>query len=246
MFPAHLVTGSRDPYRKGTGVCQLTDIAGPRIVQHEFLDLRVQAGRFRTHPLGGESQVVMRQQQRIVAALTKRRQHDAHGVQAVEQVGAKRRLLDSFIQGPVGRRNDAHVHATHAGFSHTPRLALLQHTQQLHLQQRAGIADLIEEQRAAVSGVEQALAIGDRPREGAATMPKQFALDQGVWGSAAVVRHEPERTPATQVVERPRNQFLAGAGFSQHQDRQFARGNAGQRSTHAEPGGRCSQQLRTS
>ena len=71
-----------------------------------------------------------------------------------------------------------------------PRLALLQHAQQLHLEQRARVADLVEEQRAPVRGVEQPDAVGHGAGERAARVPEQLALDQAVGRGAAVVRDE--------------------------------------------------------
>ena len=53
--------------------------------------------------------------------------------------------------------DDAHVGRHRLGAADRANLVLLQHAQQLHLQAHRHVADLIEQQRAAVGGLEQAL-----------------------------------------------------------------------------------------
>ena len=57
-------------------------------------------------------------------------------------------------------------------------LALLQHAQQLGLQGEGHVADLVEEQRAAVGLAKLPGAVGDGAGEGAALVAEQLALEQ--------------------------------------------------------------------
>ena len=57
-------------------------------------------------------------------------------------------------------------------------LALLQDAQQLDLHGRRHVADLVEEERAAVGDLEQPLLVGQRAGEGALAMAEQLALEQ--------------------------------------------------------------------
>jgi hypothetical protein len=57
-------------------------------------------------------------------------------------------------------------------------LALLQHAQQLGLQVERHLADLVEEQRAAVGELERAGARGDGAGERALLVAEQLALEQ--------------------------------------------------------------------
>ena len=57
-------------------------------------------------------------------------------------------------------------------------LPLLQHPQQLGLRGERQLADLVQEQGAALRGLERALARGDRAGEGTPLVPEQLALDQ--------------------------------------------------------------------
>ena len=62
-------------------------------------------------------------------------------------------------------------------------LALLQRAQQLGLQLERQLADLVEEQRAAVRELEAARAALQRAGEGAALVAEELALDQRWRGS---------------------------------------------------------------
>ena len=62
--------------------------------------------------------------------------------------------------------------------------ALLQHAQQLHLHRRAHVADLVEEQRAALGDLEAALAGGDGAGEGAPLVAEQLGLSSRSAGMA--------------------------------------------------------------
>jgi hypothetical protein len=92
---------------------------------------------------------------------------DADDVQTVKQVLAEAPFLHAVFQILVGGGNDAHV-----GFhlfvpAHAVKLAVLQHAQQSCLQARRHVADLVQEQGAAVGLFEAALALmggaGERP-----------------------------------------------------------------------------------
>ncbi|MNQ64764.1 hypothetical protein D3C85_791990 [compost metagenome] len=130
------------------------------------------------------------QQLRLVAALTQGRQVEDQAVEAVEQVLAEAAALHPFFQCTVGSTDDAHVHRQRlAADGHY--LALLQHPQQAGLQRQRHVADLVEEQGAAVGLLQLAAhAFLARAGEAAAAIAEQFALDQGFRNGRAVQRHE--------------------------------------------------------
>lgn len=88
-------------------------------------------------------------------------------------------------------------------------LALLQHAQQLDLERRRGLADLIEEDGAAVRHLEQADAvlIG-----GALLASEQFAFEQFIRQRAAILDHERLVGAGRAIVNGAGEQLLAGAG----------------------------------
>ena len=91
-------------------------------------------------------------------------------------------------------------------------LALLEHAQELDLQLDRHLADLVEEQRAAVRLHEEtraAVGVGER----AAHVTEQLALEERLGDGAAVDGDErPLRAPA--LVESAGDQLFAGAAFA--------------------------------
>jgi hypothetical protein len=101
---------------------------------------------------------------------------------------------------------------------------VLQHAQQLGLQRQVELADLVQEQRAAVGGLDQADLARLRVGEGALLMAEQLALDQVRRQRGAVDFHERGRGARTGVVAGARHQLLAGAGLAQNQHGPVQRG----------------------
>ena len=76
----------------------------------------------------------------------------------------------------MGRRDHPHVDGPGLGLADRAHLALLQHPQQLHLQLRRHVADLIKKDAAAIGGGEQPLVVARRAGEGAAPVAEQLRL----------------------------------------------------------------------
>ena len=82
----------------------------------------------------------------------------------------------------MGGGEDAHVDLDRAVAAHRLEAAFLQHAQQLGLQLERQLADLVEEQGAAVRHLEAARPIAARAGEGALHVAEQLALEQAVRG----------------------------------------------------------------
>ena len=96
-------------------------------------------------------------------ALAQRGQADRHDVEPVEEVLAERALRDELLQIAVRRRDEAHVDADRLDAADALELALLQRAEELHLHLDGDLADLVEEERAAVRELE-APRLAVRPR----------------------------------------------------------------------------------
>ena len=94
---------------------------------------------------------------------------------------------------------------------------LLQHAQELDLGAQAQVADFVEKNGAVVGLLEAAHAAGVRAGEGAAFVAEQFAFQQGFRNGRAVDGDERLRGALAVLVNRARDQFLAGAGFAANQ-----------------------------
>ena len=99
--------------------------------------------------------------------------------QAVVEVLAEaaRRATAASRSWLVAARS-AHVDADRLVAADALELLLLQRAQELRLRLERHVADLVEEERAAVGGLELALAARDRAGERAALVAEELALDQ--------------------------------------------------------------------
>src|SRR5262249_5141577 len=100
---------------------------------------------------------------------------------------------------------------------------LLEDAQQLGLQLERQVADLVEEERAAVRELETPDALGDGARERAALVPEELALQQAGGNGGAVDRDEGALAALSRVVDGPRDQLLAGSGLAQDEHRRAGR-----------------------
>ena len=115
-----------------------------------------------------------------------RRQRQFDHIEPVEQVLAERTRGDGLLQVAVGRRDQPHVRRACRGLADTLVLPLLEKPEQLGLKAQRQVADLVEEQRAALGCGDLADRVADGTCEGASRMAEQVALqrvrDRG-WGN---------------------------------------------------------------
>ena len=96
-------------------------------------------------------------------------------------------------------------------------LALLQHAQELRLQLERELADLVEEERAAVGELEAPVRRCSRAGEGALLVAEELALDERRRERRAVDRDERPAAARARLVDRARDELLAGAGLAEEQ-----------------------------
>jgi hypothetical protein len=113
---------------------------------------------------------------------------DRDHVQAVVEVLAEAAGLHLHVEVAVGGRDDPHVHLHRVRAADRAHLVVLEHAQELGLETRAHVADLVEEERAAVGALEQAALGRDGSGEGAAHVAEQLALEQALRDRRAVDR----------------------------------------------------------
>src|SRR5258705_9714856 len=104
-------------------------------------------------------------------------------------------------------------------------LALLQHTQQRHLRLGGQVADFIEENGAAVGGLESSQASLQRAREGALFVTEELRRNERLWYGRAVHPDERLGSPSRPLVNGARDELLAGTRFAQDEDRRIGRGD---------------------
>jgi hypothetical protein len=183
-----------------------------------------EAGLVRQVLLGLGEQVVDEQAQVALAVAQRREAQDGDG-EAKEQVLAEAAGGDLGEEVAVGGRDDADVDLARGGFAHAGDIVLLQGAQELDLGGEGQLAELVEEERAAVGGLEDAGALGEGAGEGSFGVPEEGGLDQLGRDGAAVDRDEGAAAPGAGGVDGPGEQLLAGAGLALEQDRDGPRGD---------------------
>ena len=117
----------------------------------------------------------------------------------------------------MGSGNDAHIDILRLVAANPLEGTLLQHTQQLDLHRQRHIADLVEEQRAAIGQLEAPGAAGNGTGKGTLLMAEQFTFQQLSWNSTTVDRHKRAFAALGVIVQVTRHHFLASTGLAQDQ-----------------------------
>ena len=91
----------------------------------------------------------------VLGAVAQRRNVDRDDGEAVVEVGAEGAFGGHLLEVGVAGGDDPHVDGDHLVAAHAPDLLLLKHPQQLSLERQREGADLVEEERAAVGGLEE-------------------------------------------------------------------------------------------
>ena len=119
---------------------------------------------------------MVHERRNVVATRAERRQGHTHHVEAIVQVLAQLALRDRPLEVSVRRRDHAHVDRVRLGRADRAHLHLLEDTQELDLQSRRKLGDLVEEDRPLVGASEEPERVGDGAREGATDVTEEFGL----------------------------------------------------------------------
>ena len=160
---------------------------------------------------------MVEQDRNVLAPFAQRRKLNLDRVQAEEQVLAESFFVGELVGRYVGRGDHAHVDRNRLVGADRHDLALLEGGQQLGLEVKRQIADLVEEQGTLIGGFEAAHAIAGSAGEGAFHMPEQLGFEQGLGGRAKVDGDHRVPASARQAVDFARDDFLAGAVLAQDQ-----------------------------
>ena len=87
------------------------------------------------------------------------------------------------------------------------------------------VADFVEEQRPPVGQFQAPEALRECPREGTFFIAEELAFEQPAGNGGAVERDEGARVPRAEGVQRPCQEFFAGAGLALQEDGGIGRGH---------------------
>jgi len=131
----------------------------------------------------------------------------------------------------VGRGDHPHVDPDRVGRADPLELALLQHAEQADLGGHRDVADLVEEDRAAVGRLEEPLLVALRAGEGALHVAEQLRLEERLGERPAVERDERVAAAGAPGVQGARDELLARAALARDE---HGGGAVGHRLDHAD------------
>ncbi len=155
----------------------------------------------------------------VLAAPAERRQRQREHREPVVEVLAEPALAHRAAQVLVRRGEDPRVHGLVARAPEPAHGPLLEHLEQLGLEGLRQEPDLVEEDRAAVRGLEEAGLGAPGVGKGAALEAEHLRLEEGLGDRGAVDVHEGSVRARARPVEHPREEPLARAGLPLDQDR---------------------------
>src|SRR4051812_28408359 len=203
-------------------VLELAHVAGPAVADQQVIHRRRQRLDVLLVALPELVEEIVAEQRDVLGALAQRRDAQRDRVDAEVEILAQPPVAQRGIEIDVGGADQAEVDMHDPVAADRPVLALLENAQQLGLQIRRHLADLVEQQRAALGHLEQAFLVHRRAGERALLVAKELRLDQILGNRGAVDLDERPLRPFAVVVNCIGNQFFAGAVFTLDQDVRFA------------------------
>ena len=201
-------------HRAMQAILQLAHIAAPRLGREPIQRCRAErplGQAVQPGELGGQ---VPGQRHDILRALAQGRQLQGQHTEPEQQILAERAFRDCPLEVAVAGGDQPDIDANRPRAADAIDLALLDGAQQLGLQPRLHLADLVEQQRAAIGLLEPADAAGHGTGEGAALVPEQLGFEQ-VFGDGRTVDRDERATGATAVaMHEACDHLLAGAALA--------------------------------
>src|SRR5262245_56835602 len=200
-------------------VLELPDVAGKSRVNEALHHVGRQRESLASENRRVATDEVVDQQGNLLGPLPQRRNRDSNHVQAVVEVLPKSVCQNALFELLVGGGNDAHVHLEVRSAAYSGELAILEHVEELALERRMQVADLVEKDSPVVGRLELAdlelVGPGERP----ALVTEQLALEQFAGHSGAVDLDEGAALAGAEMMDRARDQILSRPGFPGDQHR---------------------------
>jgi hypothetical protein len=172
---------------------------------------RAEARQGHAH-LGAEfAEEVLGQEGDVFSSLAKGRDREDKTRQAEIEVLAEVAGFDLGLEIRIGGREHTHVHLEFPGCPQRHQRATFQHPQQLGLQPRRHVTDLIQEQGASIGIPEVAFLVTNRPGEGPLEVAEEERFGEILRDRGAIDGEEGGLATRAAVVDSPGDEFLAGA-----------------------------------
>src|SRR5215467_1995503 len=168
--------------------------------------------------IGETPNEILHEQWNIFRSFSQRRNRDWKDVQPVEEILAKSSGRDSGLQVAIRCRDQANVYLDRIIAPHTLEFSFLEDPEERDLRFHREIADLIQEERPAVSRLKPPQASLQCAGECSSLVPEKLGTDQRLRNRRAVDADEGTGCALRSLMQRSRDQFLARTGFAQNED----------------------------
>src|SRR5262252_5587105 len=203
-------------------IAQLADVAGPRVVaeaHHGRLVDPLDLPSVLLVELGDEG---LYEERDVLGPLAQRRERDGQHVDPVVQVLPEGLVAHGLGGVAVGRGHDPNVDLDLRLATDPANHAVLQNAEVLHLESGAHLRDLVEEDGAAVSQLEEARLALVRAGERALLVAEELALHQRLGDGRAVDGDERPLAPIAHLMIGPGDQLFARSRLAGDQHRGVA------------------------
>ncbi len=164
-------------------------------------------------------QEMIGQKGNVFLPFAKRRQGDRHDPKPVEEIAPENAALHRLLRIPVGGGDEPHVDLRIGRLrTDPPHHAVLDHPKQLGLQGERHLGQLVQEEGAAVGGLQQAGLVAVGAGERALAVPEDLGLEQGLRQRRAVDRHHRLLGPTAVFVNQLGKDFFPGSAFPADED----------------------------
>ena len=193
---------------------ELAHVPGPGVLGKPLDGFRLELPRRTAVLLSEPSHEVPDQERNVLLPRAERLHVDGDDAQPVEEVLAEAPRLDLLGEILVRGRDDARVHLDRPGAAEPLDLSGLDGAEELGLGIEAHVADLVQEERPPVCGLQPSALHLRRSREGALLVAEELALHQVLGKRRAVQLLEGPAGARALVMDGPRDQLLARAALS--------------------------------
>jgi len=203
------------------GIGQFANISGPVVSDQQRACFGAEELFVPTRVFADFAEQVRRQRKNIAGSFAEGWNVDLKGVDAEEEVLAKRPLADHCFQIAVCGTDDADIDLGDLWVSDAADLASFEDAEQFRLHGEGKFADFIEEDRSVVGHFEQSHPRRIGTGKGPAAMPEEFAFDE-IFGERAAVHGEKRLVGAKALlVHGAGHEFLPATCFAANQHGAF-------------------------
>jgi hypothetical protein len=201
---------------------ELADVPGPGVGEQAGLRPRVQAQAGQAILGAGAGQEALGKEQDVASEVAQRGQVEREHGQPMVEVLAEAPGADRRLEIRVGGADQPDVGGLRAGAAQAADGAVLDGGEELGLGGLREERDLVEEEHAAVGGLEEATLGAAGIGEGALLEAEELGLEEGLRDGGAVDVDEGGAAAGAVAMEQAGDQALAGAGLALEEDRREA------------------------